>query len=610
MAVANHQDQNGAVLLDSMGKAINPEPRGDKFFGDYEMAKNGLFLTSDMRDALIGLTSDDPKSAENLQKALNRHMGVLMSLFHSVYSTTAQYGAAEKPRDTPAFELLRKIWEESLVDRLITAARIRQWRHISRRIVVKGRQKGWYVTHVDHKEPGFRMTESIRRRCREVEAMLMSPNPEAHPTGFRDVLVKAVQGELILDRVALIVRSRSREGKALSWYLLPGDTIYPRFKVLMKGLLDYGLVRPGDDRPDGNSLVARFDTVIGRIYDDYGIDLSGKAYVQMIDGRITGAWTTDECYIDVLNPSDELNRQGYGISPLENSLDATTLLLLGIQYNKNHFLSNYPEAFLILQGEFSPQGLQAFKNQIYAEVGPQGNQRLPVIPTGGANYQAELLRLRDSMTDMQFVQLIRIAIALKCSAYGMHPATINFSPDQGADATAIISETASQDTQIALMQEEGFHSSIDARAEFFDRALIQPLYDDLCIVWSVEDQPNEVQRIDLWTKKLAAGATVDEFRHDMGLEDVESVTDGAMDGKFANSPFWFQQQQMKMMAEQQQAQQQADAERGSGGFTGGADEAEAAKAKPASSSGAKPKPKAKTKPKATVLKRDANKKRK
>ena len=306
------------------------------------------------------------------------------------------------------------------------------------------------------------------------------------------------------------------------------------------------------------------------------MDLSDKAYVQMIDGRITGAWRGDEMDVDILNPSDEINMQGFGVSPLENSLEATTLLMVALNYNKNHFLSNWPDAFLILKGEFSPQGLQAFKNQIYAEVGPQGNTRLPVVPTGGADYEAELLKLRDSMTDMQFAQLVRMAICLKSAAYGMHPATLNFAPDQGASAiSTIIASTDGQEAQIAMAQEEGFHSILDGFNQWFGRSLVRPWYDDLVMVWSVEDQPNEVQRIDLWTKKLAAGATIDEWRQDEGLEKLEDVTDGEMTGDYVNSPFFFQAKEMKMAAMQQEQAQQADADRtDDSGFTGGDEEEE------------------------------------
>ena len=430
-----------------------PPIRGNVFFGDFDMAKNGLWLTSDIRDAIKSSTSDADK-IDVLEKSINGRMGVLMSLFASLYNTTMQYGAAEKPRDTPAFEMLRHVYEQSLLDRLIVGTRMRQLRHVSQKIINKGKQKGWYVTHINYKESGFKMTPDIKRRCKEVEDMLQTPNPEAHPTGFRDALMKMVLGELLLDRRCIVVTERRRDGKPLSWHMLPPDTILPRFKVLLRKMQEYGISAGTGPSAYESGITQTID----RIGTEFGVDLSDKSYVQMIDGRITGAWRGDEMYVDILNPSDEINRAGFGISPLENSLEATTLLMVAFNFNKNHFLSNYPDAFLILKGEFSPQGLQAFKNQIYAEVGPQGNTRLPVIPTGGAAYDAELLKLRDSMTDMQFAQLVRMAICLKCAAYGMHPATLNFAPDQGASSiSTIIASTDGQEAAIAMAQEEGFH---------------------------------------------------------------------------------------------------------------------------------------------------------
>ena len=536
------------------------QPDQNRFFGHYELEKNGLYLPSDLTEALNGLKNGnlDKAAAMAQEERVNRKIGALYSLMYSLYTTSAQWGSAEKSYDTPTHRLLREIWAKSLLDRLIVASRMRQLRHVARRVTVQGREKGWYVTHMQSKDPNFKMTKDILDRCREVEFMLNTPNAEPHPTGFRDVLMKAVQGELIIDRKALVVVERNSRGKPLSWHLLPPDDIKPRFKVLLKFMLDY-----------------KWTTVsqaVVNIKNKFGVDLTDKAYIQEIDGRVLGAWRSDEMYVDIVNPSDEINRQGFGISPLENSLDSTTLLIMGMQYNKNIFLSNYPEAFLILKGEFSPAGLQAFKNMIYSEVGPQGNLRLPVLPTGNSEYDAELLRLRDTMTDMQFVQLIRLAICLKCAAYGMHPATLNFSPDMGASTTGVMAQEETQEAQIALAQEEGFHSLLDTMSDWFNRSLIWPWYDDLHMRWNVEDQPTEVQRIDLWTKKLAMGSTVDEWRHDEGLSTLEEATGGKVSGEFINSPFFFQQVETQMMMDQAQQQMQQEAMRASGeGFEGGAE---------------------------------------
>ena len=180
------------------------------------------------------------------------------------------------------------------------------------------------------------------------------------------------------------------------------------------------------------------------------------------------------------------------------------------------------------------------------------------------------------------------------------------SPTQGA-----VYDIAVPRTRCFLVNNLVVHNShLDGIAQFTGRALITPWYDDLVQVWSVEDQPNEVQRIDLWTKKLAAGAMVDEYRHDEGLEPLEVMTDGKVSGKYVNSPFFFQQQQVAMMEAQQEQQAQAGADReDDSGFTGAEEDEEeppgpnggAPKKKlvlartngNGNSNGAKPKPKAK-----------------
>jgi hypothetical protein len=296
----------------------------------------------------------------------------------------------------------------------------------------------------------------------------------------------------------------------------------------------------------------------GNIFAKFGVDISNAAYVQEIDGQIVGAWSTEEMMVDITSPSDELNKYGYGTSCLENSLEVTTLLMYALHYNKAHFMTNYPEAFLMLHGDVDPVGLESFKSQIYAEVGPQGNQRLPVFATGDVVNKAELLRLRDSLHEMDFPILIRMFAALKCSAYRAHPSLINFAPDSGGSRPVINNET--QETQIALAQEEGFHAILDNLSGWLTRALIEPWYEDLELVWTVQDQPTEQEQIEIWERKVSLGYTIDEMRSALGDVPLDDATNGMVLGNYANNAYFFQaqQRQMEIMQQAQQAQGQGE----------------------------------------------------
>jgi hypothetical protein len=483
------------------------------------------------------------KSQKDVER-LERKVGRVYSQLHSLFGNVVSYGAADKPVGTAPHRLLREAAKQSIIDALIINARIFQARHVARRVVVPDKEKGWCVVAKGQSDPHFKASANIRERCREMEALISKPNPEFHPNGFRDFFIKAVQGELVVDRKVAIL-SNDSAGRPRSYHLLPPDDIKPRLEVLMSTMHEYNLSgREGRDQ------------AYQVLYDKWGYDISDCAYVQVLDGAITGAWHEEEISVDIVSPSDEIDQWGYGRSPLERSLEATNMLLMALNYNKDNFLRAYPEAFLIFEGEVNETDLEAFKRQIYSEVGPRGNQRLPTFATGDIQNKAQLLKLRDTLTDMQFIEMIRVFIALKTAGYRAHPSLLNFSPDQGAEAPIISNKT--EEETIALSQEEGFHSMLDNVSEWLTRALIEPRYDDLAMVFSVQDKPTEVERIEIWTQKLSAGATVDEWRAAEGLSDLKTATGGLQDGTYVNSPYFFQAQQL--MLQQQQAEQEQAAQ--------------------------------------------------
>jgi hypothetical protein len=166
---------------------------------------------------------------------------------------------------------------------------------------------------------------------------------------------------------------------------------------------------------------------------------------------------------------------------------------------------------------------------------------------------------------MSFPQLLRFFVALKCAAYRAHPSLLNMAPDSGGMRPLINSET--QEESIALAQEEGLHALLDNMADWITRTLIKPWFDDLKLIFTVQDAPKELEELQIWTMKTQVGMTVNEYRAAQGLKPLEEVS--GVDGNYVSSPMFFQQKQAAMM-EQQAAQQtsQAAAYGEPGGFDG------------------------------------------
>ena len=376
--------------------------------------------------------------------------------------------------------MLRQVAKESLIDRAVISRRVEDIKGLARRIIVPGKQRGWRVVHRRFDDPNFDThDEQIQRRCREVEGVIERPMRVYHKT-FRDFLAVAVQEELILDRRAMVI-SRDRKGRPVDYYLLPGDTILPVLYVLMPWMARKGI---SNERVARMILSEQFSSKAGTT-----IDISDAAYVQEVDGQVVAAWKEDEIDVEWSNPSGEINRWGFGVSLLEQSLQATSLLLNMFNFNKDMFRPGFPARMLVLSGDYSAEGLSAFERQILGQGGSQSQKsKMPVLP-GPADMKAQVLDLSNTPSDMQFEQFFRLMTSIKCSFFGMHPSRLNLS-DRGPEGIILGSGSATGEIS-QTMNEEGLYSLLESNADWLTRTLVQPYYDDLVLIFDGLHEQNE-----------------------------------------------------------------------------------------------------------------------
>lgn len=548
-----------------------------QMFDHYQYRTRGGIYTHDPEMVALSNELEEIRKARNgtltdIEQRIEAKAGSLFSVYSAIWGNLLRYGAADKPAGTESHKNLRQYAKQSIIDALIINARLYQIRHFARQVIVEGKQKGFVVRHRRHSDKTFIMTREIENTCREISDVVFNPNKDFHPEGFRDVLVKFAQGEMVIDRKAIVVM-RTRQGKPLSWHVLPPDDIRPRLEVLLRHMPETRL--PGLNSslwslrnyrtPEAQQKIAGqlgtlrradYDRASDTIFQKFGVDVSSAAWVQDIDGIVTGAWAADECKIDVTAPSDEINMWRYGCSSLERSLEVSSMLIYAINYNRSLFTKNYPEAMLMLHGNVNTAGLEVFKAQLYSEVGPEmGAARLPVLSTGSSQFnKAELLKLRDSIRDMEMPQFIRLFASLKTAAFRCHPSILNLNPDKGESRPVI--SNMDEAFNVDLSQEEGLGSLVETSADFLTRALwgdYEP-WQDYCLVAVTNKILTEPEVIELWDKKLKSGAyVVDEMRTALGDQPLEKVSD--VKGTYSPNNFFFQAQTAQQQQSEQELQQ-------------------------------------------------------
>jgi hypothetical protein len=464
-------------------------------------------------------------SAEDLIKSEAKKMRVednkaaFFSKFALAQNMVA-YGAREKPMGTPQFPILYEAAKKSFVDAILIRARIDQQKRIWQKANEgKNKEVGFKVVHERNDDPDYTVTDQDKERCREMEALLGDPTPTEYlylyphnvrpHTRLKDLVGILTRAELIIDRKVLL-RYKRRDGQGYAaFHWLPGETI--------KNVDES--VRAWANKNEAGGKITR-DTISKMSYAT-GFDIARSSYVQMIDGMVTAAFTDDEISVHVSNPSDQLNRYGYGESRLELSLDITTTLLMAWTYNREMFKTNYPEQILTVAGDFDADGLAAFKQQILSEAGGVGNNwRLPVIPAGDAeNFKIDSVKLRETPKDMLFDQMIELAINLKAAAYGAHPSTLNLSMYAGTSGQNGLGSVNTAG-EIEFSKEHGLIPSLTDMCEWLTDAIVKPRYDDLKLILVGLKPEDEKQSVDIRTSRVSKWLTKNEARTEEGRSPI------------------------------------------------------------------------------------------
>ena len=374
---------------------------------------SGLVVTQDAYESMV-------KAEARRQRAEQDRKTPLLFSPYALYQNMQVYGAREKPNGTPRFEDLYLAAEKSFIDRIIIQARRDQSKLVWQK-AVEGRVLGYKVVHDRHDDPKFKPTPKILEQCAEMEALLSDPTPvkfrDLYPHKIRihdtlkDFITRMVSSELIIDR-KVMYRYKRRDGKGYgAFHWLPGATVKPVHET----------IRDWQAKNDPKFKL-NHRQVMDKMSIQYGVDFSSSSYIQVLDGIPIVGFTEDEIAIQISNPSDRENRNGYGESRLEISLDLTAAVMYAWRYNQELFKTNYPEAILTVSGDFDKAGLEAFKHQLIGEAGGVAQAwRLPVISTTPgadmANFKVESHKLRDSPKDMLFDQMLRMIFNLKCFKY-------------------------------------------------------------------------------------------------------------------------------------------------------------------------------------------------
>ena len=147
-------------------------------------------------------------------------------------------------------------------------------------------------------------------------------------------------------------------------------------------------------------------------------------YVQMVNGRAGATFTSKELIFSKLTDDNDLDLNGYPISPLNKAIDAVTNHLKVEKHQSMFFTHGMASrGILVLKGNASPQTVQNLQRQWSQVTGSQNAWRTPVL---GGLTGADWINLQPSNRDMEFAAYQDHLLRLLHSAFMISPVETGF----------------------------------------------------------------------------------------------------------------------------------------------------------------------------------------
>lgn len=244
------------------------------------------------------------------------------------------------------------------------------------------------------------------------------------------------------------------------------------------------------------------------------------AYVWESQGITRAEFTNDELLYITQNPQHD----GYGKSPLEVAAYIITASLYADEYNIDYFKhSNVPPGVLNLGENVSEDQRLHFQKLWEQEI--QGRGGLHKLLFAAGTDKMQFLPMRNmSNRDMQMMEYLKWATAIKCACYGISPQDIGFVLD--------FHRTTSE-VQERLSRARGINNILNLLECAFNEEIVKSEFEfkDVKFKWLIDDHKNNVQQAQIDNIDIQQGVlSINERREKLGMKPIEGGDEHTIKG--------------------------------------------------------------------------------
>lgn len=241
--------------------------------------------------------------------------------------------------------------------------------------------------------------------------------------------------------------------------------------------------------------------------------------LQVVQGRISCAYTYDDLIYEPRNPRTDVRVCGYGMSETELLIRVVTGYLNAMTYNIKGFEQNaIPKGMLHLTGNYSEQDLNAFKRYWNGMVkGVNNAWSLPVMVSKDQESKAQFERFGVEFDEMYFSKWMTFLTSLICAIYGMSPSEINFDSFSGGNSSPLAGSDTGE--KLAASKDSGLRPILSYFENLMTDYVIGDFSDKYVFRWTGLDPQDADKKHEL----RMSISTLNEVRAEEGKPPIDGL---------------------------------------------------------------------------------------
>ncbi len=362
--------------------------------------------------------------------------------------------------------------------------------------------------------------KQTRTRVKEIEKMMESCGKkedrpwESQRWDFDAYLRAIVRDTLTYDQIGteMIPDNANRPHH---WVPVDGGTIRYSTPSLRK-YNEMDLQQPGYDLlfPE-KELQAMADQRDALVLDDEKLENDDYKYVQVVRGKIIRAFTPDELFIGMRNPTTNLYANGYSVSELEILLAIITSHIFTENYNKSYFTQGFSsKGILHVKAPLNRRKLESLRVQWQHMI--KGNKNSFQTPILSGMDEVKWIPLTQNHSDMEFTNWMNYLIKMMCSIYQIDPLEIGFGmKEEGGTGGSLSGDNTSE--KFTASKNKGLIPLLKFLERYLNRHVVDKIDPDYKLTFVGVGEETLGETLERQSKEIKFKKSVNEIRAEDGL---------------------------------------------------------------------------------------------